>query len=479
MEVFIFEIGSAICGAAPNSVAFIWGRAVAGLGAGGMFNGAMILLMYASSLEKRPTYMGLLGAVFGVASVCGPLLGGVFTTKVSWRYGFPAWQSMRVLADVFVRFCRWCFYINLPIGAVVLAFLYIAVENNPPALGDLPLREKISRIDIPGNLVFFPCIVCLLLALQWGGQKYPWSDGRIIALLVLFGVLLIVFIIIQVIRQEAATVPPRIARQRTIMTGGFYAFNLGSAFTIIIYYLSIWFQAIKGDTAIRSGFSTLPFILSLVVASIISGVFVTKIGYYNPSILLGGILVPIGAGLFTLFDVTTPHPYWIGVQVLFGFGVGLGLQQTNIAAQTVLEKKDAPTGVSLVFFCQGIGGTISVSICQNVLDNNLISGLKGIGNISPHDVINTGATELRKVFSPAQLPQVLKVYNHGLVIVFYIAVAYSCAAIFGGLGMEWKTLKKGKGKDGKQGKDKVGEEENKLKDVEEGKIEPAQEVKTE
>jgi len=132
------------------------------------------------------------------------------------------------------------------------------------------------------------------------------------------------------------------------------------------------------------------------------------------------------------------------VQVLFGFGVGLGLQQTNIAAQAVLDKKDAPTGVSVVFFGQGLGGTISVAIAQNVLDNKLIQGLAGVNGITPQTVANTGATQLRNVFTKAQLPLVLKVYNHSLVIVFYIGLAFAIAAIFGGVFMEWKTVKKPK-----------------------------------
>ncbi|KAK5217450.1 hypothetical protein LTR72_009567 [Exophiala xenobiotica] len=430
--VVIFEIGSAVCGAAPNSVGFIWGRAVAGLGAGGLFNGAMILMMYASPLEKRPTYMGLLGAVFGVASVAGPLLGGVFTTSVTWR---------------------WCFYINLPIGALVLVFLYFAIDNTKPALGDIPFKEKLQRVDIPGTLVFIPCIVCLLLALQWGGQKYAWSDGRIIALFVVFGVLLAVFIAIQIWRQEAATVPPRIMKMRTIAAAMFYAFCLGASFMLIVYYISIWFQAIKGDSAIRSGISTLPFILALVVASMLSGVFVTKIGYYMPSIIAGGILTPIGAGLFTMFTTHTAHPMWIGVQVLYGFGVGLGLQQTNIAAQAVLDKKDQPTGVSVVFFGQGLGGTISVAMGQNILDNKLISGLSGVNGIKPQDIATTGATDLRNVFTAEQLPMVLKVYNHSLVVVFYVGLAFALCALMGGVFMEWKSVKKPKAGGKKDHKD--------------------------
>jgi MFS family permease len=338
---------------------------------------------------------------------------------------------------------------NLPIGAAVLVFLYFVVEDTPAALANLPVSEKIARLDIYGTIIFVPCIVCLLLALQWGGQQYAWSDGRIITLLTLFGALLIVFILIQLWQKESATLPPRIAKQRTIAAGAFYSFTLGSAFMMVIYYLSIWFQAIKGDSAIRSGYSTLPFILSLVVASIFSGALVGRIGYYNPSLITGAILAPIGAGLLTLFKPATGHPMWIGIQVLFGFGVGMGLQQTNIAAQTVLDKKDAPTGISLVFFGQGLGGTISVAIGQNILDKELISGLSSISGVNARDIINAGATELRSMFDEQQLSEVLVVYNHAIVVVFYIAAGFACAAILGAVAMEWKSVKKNQVKDEK------------------------------
>lgn len=336
---------------------------------------------------------------------------------------------------------RWCFYINLPIGAAVIAFLIIVVEDTPAALHHLSVKEKIARLDIYGTVVFVPCMVCLLLALQWGGQQYPWSDGRIIALLTLFSVLLVVFIGIQFWQQESATVPPRIAKNRTVAAGAFYSFTLGSAFMINVYYLSIWFQAIKGDTAIRSGYSTIPFILSLVVASILSGILVTKIGYYNPSLIAGAVLAPIGVGLLTLFKPDTNHSMWIGVQVLIGFSVGLGLQQTNIAAQTVLDKKDAPTGISMVFFGQGLGGTISVAVGQNILDNKLVSSLANSKGINAYDIIQGGATGWRSLYVGAQFEEVLNAYNHALIIVFYAALGFSCATIFGALAMQWKSVK--------------------------------------
>jgi MFS family permease len=220
---------------------------------------------------------------------------------------------------------------------------------------------------------------------------------------------------------------------------------------MIVYYLSIWFQAIKGDTAIRSGYSTIPFILSLVVASILSGVLVTRIGYYNPSLISGAVLAPIGVGLLTLFRPDTNHSMWIGVQVLIGFAVGLGLQQTNIAAQTVLDKKDAPTGISMVFFGQGLGGTISVAVGQNLLDNKLVSSLANTKGVNAYAIIKGGATGWRTLYVGEQFQEVLTAYNHALMIVFYAALGFSCATIFGALAMEWKSVKgPAKGKRGEK-----------------------------
>jgi hypothetical protein len=308
--LFIFEVGSLICGVAPNSTTLIVGRAIAGLGGAGIFSGAILIVANTVPLIKRPTYMGLIGGMYGIASVAGPLMGGAFTDHLSWR---------------------WCFYINLPFGAVTAVFIIFFF--NAPRKGkkdESTFKEQIQKFDLPGTTLFLPAIICLLLALQWGGSEYQWKDGRIIGLFVVFGVLIIGFIAIQIWKQEDATVPPRVFKNRNVWGAALFGACLGASFFILVYYLPIWFQAIKGVSATKSGIMNLPAILSLVIMSMLSGGLVTVLGYYTPFMIASSVLMSIGAGLLTTFATDTGHAKWIGYQVLFGMGVGLGMQQTLI-----------------------------------------------------------------------------------------------------------------------------------------------------
>ncbi len=420
--IFIFEVGSVVCGAAPTSVALIIGRAVAGIGSAGIFSGALVIIAYAVPLVKRPVFTGIIGGMYGLASVAGPLMGGAFTDKVSWR---------------------WCFYINLPIGAITIAGIAIFFKSpERQAEKSIGFSERAKQFDPIGTVFFIPCIICLLLALQWGGTKYPWGNGRIIALFIVFGILAIGFVAVQLWKQDNATVPPRIVKKRSIAFGCWFVFCLGATFFIFIYYLPIWFQAIKGTSAVESGIRNLPMILSLVLMSIIAGVAITMLGYYTPFMIGSSVLMAIGAGLLSTFKVGTGHSMWIGYQALFGLGVGMGMQQPLIAAQTVCDIHDVPTATAVTNFCLTLGGALFISVGQNIFSNRLLTDLAAnVPNIDPSVILNIGATSLRSAIDPGNLSGVLEAYNSAIASTFYVSVAMAAFSIVGSLGMEWKSVK--------------------------------------
>lgn len=208
IAIGVFEIGSIICAAATNSVMLIIGRAIAGAGGSALFSGGLTIVGFTVPLQKRPMYIAALSSMFGISSVVGPLLGGVFTDRVSWR---------------------WCFWINIPFGVAAVAAVWFFFTPPPRTYTGMSIKQKILEIDLIGAFFLIAAIVCLLLALQWGGTTYPWTDSKVWGCFLGFGLLIAVFIAQQFRRGDRGTIPPRIMGKRTVLFASLYSCFLSMA----------------------------------------------------------------------------------------------------------------------------------------------------------------------------------------------------------------------------------------------------------
>jgi MFS family permease len=207
---------------------------------------------------------------------------------------------------------------------------------------------------------------------------------------------------------------------------------------LMLYYIPEWLQAIKGVSAVRSGIDTIPLVLSLVVASIFTGQLISKVGYYTPFGITSAVMMSVGSGLITTWSVETSSGKWIGYQIFLGFGIGMGMQVATLAAQTVLDRKDVPIGMTLMFFMQQLGGAIFVSVGVNVLDNQLTRRLPATYELA---VAKIGATEFRKIVPAEDLNSVLQAYNAALREVFVVGTCLSCTALLGAVLIEFRSVR--------------------------------------
>ncbi|RCI15765.1 hypothetical protein L249_2752 [Ophiocordyceps polyrhachis-furcata BCC 54312] len=422
--VFIFEVGSLVAAVAPTSTAFIIGRAVSGMGTAGIFSGSIVVLSLSMPLARRPLVFGLVGGMWGIASVAGPLLGGAFTQNVTWR---------------------WCFYINLPIGglAMVIVFFVVHFNRNTAAGSHLSFSTRLRQLDLTGIAIFVPAIVCLLLALQWGGADYPWPDSHIVGLFIGFGLMIAVFVALQLWKGDGGTLPPKLFANRNVLCAMLFAFFFGAAF----FPPPLYFQAIQGVSAVQAGIKILPLLLATVFVSILTGAIVSAVGYYNVVIIPCMLLFTVGSGMLTTFDVDTPLRKWFGYQVLTGLGIGAGFQTGVLVIQTVLPQDMVPVGVACVQFFQALGGAIFVAVAQTLFQNGLIDGIAAADvAVDGRAFINSGASEIKDVLIRMNrldaLVPVLDSYMTGLRRTYFISVACAGCAFLCVLGLEWKSVKK-------------------------------------
>lgn len=338
---------------------------------------------------------------------------------------------------------RWCFYINLPIGAIAIAVVFLFFQNPKRKHSNLTLKEKITHLDLLGAFFLICSIVCLLLALQWGGTTYAWSNSKVWGCILGFALLMATFTAIQLWKGDLATLPPRILlRQRTVFASAFFSAFLAMALYAHIFYLPFYFQAVKGTTAEQSGIRTIPYLVSITLASIVVGGSITLLGPYVPFTWVGSAIFTIGAGLLYSLKPDSSTGTWIGYQIVAGAGAGSCIQIPFIAVQVVLSKKDMPVGNAVAIFFNSLGGAVSISIAQNIFSNTLIKEIpKHTTGVDPWTIVMAGATNIEKITPPSQLAGVLMSYNIAVTTAFILSIACGGIAFLFSLAFEWKTVK--------------------------------------
>ncbi|KAA8572234.1 hypothetical protein EYC84_002860 [Monilinia fructicola] len=418
-------VGSILCAVAPSSAVFIFGRAVAGTGAAGLLQGALAIITHIVELERRPLFMGIVISVFGLSICIGPVMGGAFVDSIGWR---------------------WCFWINLPVGAVamLLLVLFLKVQSVPNQYTSLSLRRKFANMDLIGTVTFLGAICCLTLALQWGGQIKPWHSSQIVGLLLGFCLLAIAFCYVQTRRGENALIPPRVLRQRSIFVGSLYLFFVGMLVYIYSFYLPFYFQAVQDVLPVTSGVRIIPFVLAEIILIGVMGAVVSHTGHYVPYMIVGMVIACVGAGLVTRLTIDTPTAVWAAYLVVAGLGLGTAMQLPYTALQVVLSEADVPTGNALFVFFNQLGGIIAIPIAQSLFLSKLrIEVINLLPNLKPETVIAAGAAGLDEIAAGSKDILILlrTAYASALKSPNILALSAACVGAVCVPALEWRNIK--------------------------------------
>jgi EmrB/QacA subfamily drug resistance transporter len=390
VAILIFLAGSMLAGLSQSMAELIGFRALQGIGAGGLMVGAQAIIADIVPPRERGRYMGLIGSVFAVASVAGPLLGGFLVTHLSWR---------------------WVFYVNLPVGVLAVVIVSTRLHLHTP--------HRQHRIDYLGAALLTGGVGALILLATWGGTEYPWGSSTIIGLGIVGVALLTVFVWWE--RHAAEPLLPlQLFRSRIFSVANAMGFTIGMAMFGAIIFIPLFLQIVYGVSAQSSGLRTIPLMAGLLVSAILSGRAISRIGRYRPFPIAGTAVLVVGMYLLSLLAVDTPPWVASAYMVVVGVGLGLVMQVLVLAVQNDARPQEIGVATASATFFRSMGGAFGVALFGTIFASRLADQLAGLPRrVTAHlgSGVRLNPTQIDQL--PATIhDEVLQAFAHSLHGVF-------------------------------------------------------------